>query len=60
MMIEQFNGTKELNKLVLGLLPLAAQSYTSSPYLDTSLYNYDEKLVSPIEIPREASDHAIG
>lgn len=60
MMIKQFGGTKELNKLVLGLLPLAAQSYTSSPYLDSSIYNYNEKWVSPIEVPRLSCDHAIG
>ncbi|XP_025411169.1 DET1 homolog isoform X1 [Sipha flava] len=55
----KFGGTMEANKRILGQLPVAAQSFTSSPYLDTSLYSYDEKWVSPMERPKVVGEYPI-
>lgn len=49
----------EANKRILGQLPVSAQSFTSSPYLDTSLYSYDEKWVSPMERPKVVGEYPI-
>lgn len=49
----------EANKRILGQLPVAAQSFTSSPYLDKSLYSYDEKWVSPMERPKAVGEFPI-
>lgn len=37
-------GHAQAIKKVLARLPLTAQSYTASPYLDPSLFSYDEKV----------------
>lgn len=49
----------EANKRILGHLPVAAQSFNSSPYLNTSLYSYDEKWVSPMERPKVVGEYPI-
>ena len=45
-------GLVEARKRVLAQLPISAQSYTGSPYLDLALFSYDEKWVSVMERPK--------
>ena len=52
-------GTTEARKRVLAQLPISAQSYTVSPYLDLNLFSYDEKWVSVMERPKACGEHAI-
>ena len=52
-------GPTEARKRVLAQLPISAQSYTSSPYLDLSLFSYDEKWVSVMERPKACGEHPI-
>jgi de-etiolated-1 len=52
-------GVTEARKRVLAQLPISAQSYSSSPYLDLSLYSYDEKWVSVMERPKVCGEHPI-
>ena len=52
-------GTTEAKKRVLAQLPISAQSYTVSPYLDLNLFSYDEKWVSVMERPKACGEHAI-
>ena len=44
---------------MLAQLPINAQSYSSSPYLDLSLFSYEEKWVSVMERPKVCGDHPI-
>ena len=52
-------GVCEARRRVLAQLPIAAQSYSSSPYLDYSLFSYDEKWISVMERPKGCSEHPI-
>lgn len=52
-------GQAEAVKRLLAQLPISAQSYTCSPYLDLSLFSYDEKWLSVMERPKTCSDHPI-
>ena len=52
-------GTTEARKRVLAQLPISAQSYTVSPYLDLNLFSYDEKWVSVMERPKACGEHPI-
>ncbi len=52
-------GVSEARRRVLAQLPISAQSYTSSPYLDLSLFSYDEKWVSVMERPKACGDHPV-
>lgn len=52
-------GHAEAVKRLLAQLPISAQSYTCSPYLDLSLFSYDEKWLSVMERPKTCSDHPI-
>ena len=52
-------GVTEARKRVLAQLPINAQSYSSSPYLDLSLFSYEEKWVSVMERPKVCGDHPI-
>ena len=45
-------GVVEATKRILAQLPISAQSYSNSPYLDLSLYSYDDKWVSIMERPK--------
>ncbi|KAK7032223.1 acid phosphatase det1, partial [Halocaridina rubra] len=36
-------GVTEATKRLLGQLPISAQSYSASPYLDLTLFSYDDK-----------------
>ncbi|ESO05868.1 hypothetical protein HELRODRAFT_64519, partial [Helobdella robusta] len=46
-------------KRVLSQLPISSQSYSSSPYLDTALFSYDDKWLNSLERPKNSGDHAI-
>jgi len=55
----RYGGHTEAVRRVLGQLPISAQSYSTSPYLDLSLYSYDDKWVSAMERPKACGDHPI-
>ncbi|KAG5865790.1 hypothetical protein JTB14_019019 [Gonioctena quinquepunctata] len=52
-------GEAEATKRLLAQLPISAQSYSCSPYLDLSLFSYDEKWVSVMERPKACGEHPI-
>lgn len=52
-------GSIEATKRINAQLPISAQSYSSSPYLDLSLFSYDDKWVSIMERPKAASEFPI-
>lgn len=52
-------GVVEARKRLLAQLPISAQSYSSSPYLDLSLFSFDDKWVSLMERPKAASEFPI-
>lgn len=52
-------GNVEATKRINAQLPISAQSYSSSPYLDLSLFSYDDKWVSIMERPKAASEFPI-
>ena len=49
----------EATKRLLAQLPISAQSYSSSPYLDLSLFAYDDKWVSIMERPKQFAEYPI-
>ncbi|XP_063216321.1 DET1 homolog [Bacillus rossius redtenbacheri] len=55
----RFGGLTEATKRLLAQLPISAQSYSSSPYLDLSLFSYDDKWVSVMERPKACGEHPI-
>ncbi|XP_002154058.2 DET1 homolog [Hydra vulgaris] len=55
----KYGGPKEAVKKLLAQLPISAQSYSSSPYLDLSLFSYDDKWISVMERPKACGDHPI-
>lgn len=52
----RYGGLTEATKRLLGQLPISAQSYSSSPYLDLSLFCYDDKWVSMMERPKACGE----
>ncbi|CAG2162147.1 unnamed protein product [Oppiella nova] len=52
-------GHTEAIRRLLAQLPISAQSYTCSPYLDLSLFSYDDKWISVMERPKACGDHPI-
>jgi len=52
-------GSNEARKRVLAQLPISAQSYSASPFLDLSLFSYDDKWVSVMERPKACGEHPI-
>lgn len=52
-------GVTVATKRLLGQLPISAQSYSASPYLDLTLFSYDDKWVSVMERPKNCADHPI-
>ena len=52
-------GVVEARKRLLAQLPISAQSYSSSPFLDLSLFSFDDKWVSQMERPKAASEFPI-
>jgi len=55
----KYGGQREAVKRLLAQLPISSQSYSSSPYLDLSLFSYDDKWVSVMERPKACGDHPI-
>jgi de-etiolated-1 len=55
----RYGGRAEAVRRVLAQLPISAQSYSTSPYLDLALYSYDDKWVSAMERPKACGDHPI-
>jgi de-etiolated-1 len=52
----RFGGVTEATKRLLLQVPICSQSFSSSPYLDLSLYRYDDKWISPLERPKPCGD----
>ncbi|MPC16383.1 DET1 [Portunus trituberculatus] len=52
-------GVTEATKRLLGQLPISAQSFSASPYLDLTHFSYDDKWVSVMERPKSCADHPI-
>lgn len=52
-------GIVEATKRILAQLPISAQSYSNSPYLDLSLFSYDDKWVSIMERPKACGEYPI-
>lgn len=52
-------GVVEATKRILAQLPISAQSYSNSPYLDLSLFSYDDKWVSIMERPKACGEYPI-
>jgi de-etiolated-1 len=52
-------GETQAVKRILSALPFSPQSWSESPYFDKSLYNYDEKVISSTERPKQCADHPI-
>ncbi|XP_795871.1 DET1 homolog [Strongylocentrotus purpuratus] len=55
----KYGGHMEAVKRLLAQLPISSQSYSSSPYLDLSLFSYDDKWVSVMERPKACGDYPI-
>lgn len=55
----KFGGHREATKRLLTQLPISAQSYCCSPYLDYSLFSYDDKWISALERPKPCGEHGI-
>ncbi|XP_046469858.1 DET1 homolog [Neodiprion pinetum] len=55
----RYGGLTEATKRLLAQLPISAQSYSTSPYLDFTLFCYDEKWVSLMERPKACGEHPI-
>lgn len=55
----RYGGHTEAVKRILAQLPISAQSYSCSPYLDLNLFSYDDKWVSVMERPKTCGDYPI-
>lgn len=55
----KFGGKIEATKRLLAQIPISAQSFSSSPYLDLSLFSYDDKWVSAMERPKPFGEYPI-
>lgn len=49
-------GVTEATKRILAQLPISAQSFSNSPYLDLSLFSYDDKWISSMERPKACGE----
>lgn len=52
-------GAIEATKRMLAQLPISAQSYSCSPYLDLNLFSYDDKWISVMERPKACGEYPI-
>lgn len=57
--LAKYGGATEATKRLLVQLPVCAQSFSLSPYLDLELFRYDEKWISPLEKPKPLGDSPI-
>ena len=55
----RYGGASEAIKRLLVQLPVCSQSFSSSPYLDLSLYRYDDKWIAPLERPKPCGDTTV-
>ena len=55
----RINSVNDTTKCLLSHLPISSQSYAASPYLDHSLFSYDEKFISNLERPKPIGDQVI-
>lgn len=49
----------EVAKRILAQLPVSAQSFSYSTYLDLGVFSYDDKMISVLERPKNCSEHPI-
>lgn len=59
LIVAKNGGKREAISRMLTQLPISAQSYSCSPYLDHALFSYDDKWVSQLERPKTCGDHPI-
>ena len=59
LIVAKNGGQREAISRMLTQLPISAQSYSCSPYLDHALFSYDDKWISQLERPKTCSDHPI-
>ena len=55
----KMGGPLEAVKRLLGQLPISSQSFSPSPYLDLSLFSYDDKWISSLERPKLSAEQPI-
>ena len=55
----KYGGSMEATRRLLGQLPVCAQSFSNSPYLDLALFIYDDKWISPLERPKPCGDNPV-
>lgn len=52
----KYGGINEATKRLLVQLPMCSQLFSCSPYLDLSLFKYDDKWISQLERPKPCGD----
>ena len=52
-------GVAQMVKRVLAGVPTTAQALCASPYLDTHLFAFDDKLISAVQRPRPYSEQPL-
>ena len=55
----RYGGRTEATRRLLGQLPTCSQCHSNSPYLDSALFNYDDKWVSALERPKNVADNPV-
>lgn len=55
----RYGGKTEATRRLLGQLPMCSQCHSSSPYLDSALFSYDDKWVSALERPKNVADNPV-
>eukprot|EP00731_Ephydatia_muelleri_P015761 Em0009g185a len=55
----KYGGRMEATRRLLGQLPICCQSYSCSPFLDLSLFSYDDKWISALERPKPCEDSSV-
>jgi de-etiolated-1 len=54
-----YGSESELSKHISSFLPLSPQMTNSSPYLDSRLFQFDDRFVSPHNCPKPVAEHAV-
>lgn len=55
----KYGGELEARKRILAQLPMQSQILNPSPYLDLSLFSYNDKYISSVERPKTNGDYPI-
>lgn len=55
----RYGGKTEATRRLLGQIPMCCQCLSSSPYLDSALFSYDDKWVSALERPKNVADSPV-